>query len=122
MQNIEQIRLYLKRFAQQRDWEQFHFAKNLSMALSVEVAELLEHFQWLTPEQSDNLTEQNLHAVAEEIADIQMYLILLADRLNINILESVEHKTKINEQKYPVNLVKGSPKKYHQYLTQKQDD
>ena len=75
----------LRRFAEERDWEQFHSPKNLAMAMTVEVAELLEHFQWLTEEQSNHLPPEKKALVAEEIADIQIYLILMADKLEIDI-------------------------------------
>lgn len=115
MSEFEQIKLYLRDFAQQRDWTQFHSPKNLAMALSVEVAELLEHFQWLTEAQSAELSREQLRPIAEEIADVQLYLIRLADRLNIDIAQAVTAKTAINEAKYPVEKVKGSAKKYNQY-------
>lgn len=104
---LEELRSYLVDFAKKRDWQQFQHAKNLSMALSVEVAELVEHFQWLTPEESDILSTEKHREVAEEIADVQMYLVLLADRLNVDILQAASQKTLKNEQKYPVEEVKG---------------
>lgn len=115
MSDFKQLKLYLRDFAEQRDWTQFHSPKNLAMALSVEVAELLEHFQWLTEEQSLQLTDEQRQPVAEEIADVQLYLIRLADRLNIDISTAVTDKTAKNEAKYPVEKVKGSAKKYSEY-------
>ena len=105
----------LRAFAEERDWEQFHSPKNLSMALSVEVAELLEHFQWLTEEQSHNLPPHKLEEVASELADIQVYLIRLADKLNINLIKAVDKKLELNAQKYPADKVRGSSKKYTEY-------
>lgn len=105
----------LRRFAGERDWEQFHSPKNLAMAMTVEAAELLEHFQWLTEEQSKNLPPEKLGKIAEEIADIQAYLIRLADKLGIDIIESVRKKIKVNEAKYPADKVRGSSKKYDEY-------
>jgi dCTP diphosphatase len=85
------------------------------MALSVEVSELLENFQWLTEEQSYTLDQQQRAAVADEIADVQMYLARLADKLDINIGEVIEQKINKKEAKYSAELVKGSSKKYNQY-------
>ena len=85
------------------------------MALSVEVSELLENFQWLTEEQSHTLDAQQRAAVADEIADVQMYLARLADKLDINIGEAIEQKIVKNEDKYPADKVKGSSKKYTEY-------
>ena len=115
MQDLNQLQAYLRQFAKDRDWDQFHSPKNLSMALSVEVSELLENFQWLTEEQSYTLDQQQRAAVADEIADVQMYLARLADKLDINIGEAIEQKINKNEAKYPAELVKGSSKKYTQY-------
>ncbi len=93
----------MRQFAAERDWEQVHSPKNLVMAMSVEMAELLEHFQWLTEDASQQLDDQTLAAVADEIADVQIYLVRLADRLGIDILEATERKFHKNAQKYPVD-------------------
>jgi len=102
-------------FAAERDWQQFHSPKNLAMALSVEVGELLEHFQWLTTEQSGTLDEAAKIAVGKEIADAQIYLIRLADQLGIDIITEVEQKMLENADKYPADVVRGSAKKYSEY-------
>ncbi len=91
----------LGRFARERDWEQFHSPKNLSMALSVEVAELVEHFQWLTEAQSASPDAVDRGALAAEIADIQIYLVMLADKLGVDVEEAVEDKIAANAIKYP---------------------
>ena len=117
MQDLDQLQAYLRQFAKDREWDQFHSPKNLSMALSVEISELLENFQWLTEEQSYNLDEQQRAAVVDEIADVQMYLARLADKLNINIGEAIEQKIVKNEAKYPAEKVRGSSKKYSEYQT-----
>ncbi len=91
----------LREFAKARGWERFHAPKNLVMALSVEVAELLEHFQWLTPEESDSLGETKRAEVADEIADVQIYLLELADRLSVDVGEAVRGKMGKNAVKYP---------------------
>jgi NTP pyrophosphatase (non-canonical NTP hydrolase) len=110
--NIELIQKQLSEFAQDRDWEQFHTPKNLTMALSVEASELVEIFQWLTSEQSNNLTDKQMISVKEEVADIAIYLLRLCDVLDIDIESSVMDKIKVNSDKYPVNLSKGNAKKY----------
>ena len=109
------LRDRLKAFAQERDWEQFHSPKNLAMALIVEAAELLEHFQWLTPEQSESLDEDRRREVEFEMADIFIYLMRMCERLDVDLLEVVEEKIKLNEEKYPADKVRGSSKKYSEY-------
>jgi NTP pyrophosphatase (non-canonical NTP hydrolase) len=112
--NIKQIQEQLSEFASDRDWEQFHTPKNLTMALSVEASELVEIFQWLTPEQSSNLNDKQMNAVNEEVADVAIYLLRLCDVLDINLSDVVENKIKVNGEKYPVDLSKGNAKKYNQ--------
>lgn len=99
-------------FAQKRDWDQFHSPKNLAMALSVEVAEIVEHFQWLTPVESNNLEPAKLAEIKGEIADVMIYLIRLADRLGVDPVQAAEEKMQLNEKKYPVAKAKGSAAKY----------
>ena len=110
---LEAIKLRLQEFAKERDWDQFHSPKNFSMALVVECAELVEHFQWLTDEQSKHLTAETLDEVSLEMADIMIYLIRLADKLDINLLESVNRKIKLNAEKYPIEKSKGLATKYN---------
>lgn len=105
----------LRKFADERDWDQFHAPKNLVMALSVEAAELTEHFQWLTEAQSQNLDDDKLKEVAYEMADIYIYLVRLATKLNVDLPQFVEDKIILNEKKYPAEKVKGSSKKYTEY-------
>ena len=105
----------LRHFAAARDWEQFHSPKNLAMALSVEVAEITEHFQWLTEQQSHELDESKREQVAEELADAFIYLVRLSDQLKIDLLEAANKKLAINEQKYPADRVRGSARKYSEY-------
>lgn len=105
--NLHDLALALRRFAAERDWDQFHSAKNLAMALSVEVAELLEHFQWLTQEQSLHLSPDTRRQVREEAADVLIYLVRLADRLDIDLLAAAEDKMARNAEKYPVALSRG---------------
>lgn len=101
-------------FAKERAWEQFHSPKNLASALIVEAGELLEHFQWMTEEQSRMLPPEKLEAVGGEIADVLLYLIQLSNVLGIDPVKAAHAKIQINSQKYPVGLAKGSSKKYDQ--------
>ena len=112
MSELEKIKLRLREFAEDRDWEQFHSPKNLSMALSVEISEVVEHFQWLTEEQSRNLPKDKLEDVATELADTFIYLIRLADKLKIDLLAAAQNKLEVNEQKYPVGKANGTARKY----------
>ena len=113
--DFHDLKTRLQGFADQRDWEQFHSPKNLAMALSVEVAELLEHFQWLSEGESRNLSPASRNEVAQEIADVQIYLVRLADKLGIDILQAAEAKIQENEAKYPISRAKGSARKYSRY-------
>jgi NTP pyrophosphatase (non-canonical NTP hydrolase) len=112
-QELESIKLRLQEFARERDWDQFHSPKNFSMAMIVECAELVEHFQWLTDEQSKNLSAETLDEVSLEMADIMIYLIRLADKLDVDLLETVNRKIKLNAEKYPVDKAKGLATKYN---------
>ena len=110
--SIEELRAALQRFASDRDWDQFHSPKNLAIALSVEAAELLEHFQWTPEAESEVLTPDQHGKVREEIADVLLYLIRLADKLNIDLLAAASDKIQVNAAKYPVDKARGSSKKY----------
>jgi len=112
---LKKFQTEFRAFVAERDWDQFHTPKNLAMALSGEVGELLEHFQWLTPEQSANLPEETKSAVEQEIADVQIYLAALADQLGIEIGTAVERKMAVNTAKYPADQVRGSARKYSAY-------
>jgi dCTP diphosphatase len=105
----------LRAFAEVRDWDQYHSPKNLSMALMVEVAELMEHFQWLTEAQSGNLGADKKVVVAEELADILLYLVRLSDKLDVDLPKAALHKLEKNAVKYPAEKVRGSSKKYSEY-------
>ena len=108
--NIEEIQARLADFAKERDWEQFHSPKNLSMALAGEVGELLEIFQWLTEEQSrkSSLTDDQLAAATEELADILIYALRLADRLDINLEDAISKKIDKNALRYTVEASRGN--------------
>jgi len=112
MDTLETLKASLREFVAERDWEQFHSPKNLSMALTVEAAELLEQFQWLTEAQSRSLTDERRAAVEQEIADIQIYLVRLADTLDVDIGRAVATKMELNAQKYPVEMARGNAQKY----------
>jgi NTP pyrophosphatase (non-canonical NTP hydrolase) len=106
------LRDALRGFAAERDWDQFHTPKNLAMALSVEAAELLEHFQWLTAEQSQTLDRTTLARVREEMADVLLYLVRLADRLDIDLLAAARDKMTLNAERYPLDKARGNSRKY----------
>ena len=102
----------LRTFAQEREWGPFHTPKNLACALSVEAAELLEHFQWLTDAQSQALKDDKKSEVAAEAADVFLYLLQLCDKLNIDLMDAAQRKLLTNAEKYPVDKARGSAKKY----------
>lgn len=115
MNEFEDLKQRLVEFARDRDWEQFHSPKNLSMALIVEAGELLEHFQWLTQDESYKLSPEKLKAVELELADILIYLTRIAGKLNVDLFAAALKKMDLNEQKYPAETVRGSAKKYTEY-------
>lgn len=108
---LDELKRRLQEFARARDWEQFHSPKNVSIALIVEAAELVEHFQWLTEEESFRLSPEQLRAVEEEIADVFIYLTRLADLLGVDLLVAADRKIALNEKKYPADAVRGSAQK-----------
>ena len=112
--NITKIQNQLIRFASERDWEQFHTPKNLSMALSVEASELVEIFQWLNVEESNSPAQRQIEEINSEVADIAMYLLRFCSVLGIDLEKAIERKLERNAQKYPVNLSKGNAQKYNQ--------
>ena len=105
----------IKKFRQERDWGRYHSPKNLVMALSVEVAELVEHFQWLTQEESRNLPDDKLDQVRDEIGDILIYLANLSEKLGIDPVQAAHAKIEKNQIKYPAEIVKGKHSKYSEY-------
>lgn len=113
--SLELLRDRLREFAKERDWDQYHTPKNLSMALIGEAAELIEHFQWVDGAQSHILTEKVRPSVEEELADILIYLVRISDKLEIDLYTAVARKIAINEMKYPAEKVRGSAKKYTEY-------
>jgi dCTP diphosphatase len=109
---LRELRDALRHFAGERDWDQFHSPKNLAIALSVEAAELLEHFQWVSDKDSTLLTSEQLEKVREEMADVLLYLVRLADKLDVDIVQAAALKIKRNTEKYPVDKARGNSKKY----------
>ena len=112
MTEVEALRNQLREFAEERDWDQFHSPKNLAMALAGEAGELLENFQWLTEEQSRRPSPEVLAAAGEEIADVLLYLIRLADKLGIDPIDAARRKMVANAGKYPVHKARGTARKY----------
>ncbi|WP_024327445.1 nucleotide pyrophosphohydrolase [Thioalkalivibrio sp. AKL19] len=111
-QALEELASRVEAFVTERDWAQFHSPKNLSMALAGEVGELIEHFQWLTQEQSRALSGEARESVRQEIADVQIYLLLLARKLDIDLVEAASDKLEMNARKYPVEKAHGNARKY----------
>jgi dCTP diphosphatase len=112
MDDLRALRDRLDRFVAERDWDQFHTPKNLAMALIAEAAELLEHFQWLTPEESRALPETVRAEVELEIADVLLFLLRLCDKLDIDPLQAATKKLDLNARKYPVDKARGRATKY----------
>ncbi len=109
---LDQIRA----FNTERDWDQYHSPKNLAMALMIEAAELAEHFQWDTTEESRCPAPDKRPAIEEEVGDVFIYLLNLADKLEIDVLEAARKKLETNRQKYPVKKVRGKKEKWTEYL------
>jgi dCTP diphosphatase len=109
---LSSLREKLRRFARERDWDQYHSPKNLAAALCVEAAELLEHFQWCTDNESKALPAGQLAEVQEEMADVLLYLVRLADKLDVDLFEAANNKIVLNAKKYPVDKARGNNRKY----------
>jgi NTP pyrophosphatase (non-canonical NTP hydrolase) len=115
IESLESLRDRLRDFASERDWDQYHTPKNLSMALIAEAAELVEHFQWVDGDKSHLLEDKTRQSVEEELADILIYLVRISDKLGVDLYDAVERKIEINGKKYPADKVRGSAKKYTEY-------
>jgi len=113
--DLLRLRAIVRQFVDERDWDQFHTPKNLASALSVEAAELLEHFQWLQSGRLDELGAAKLQEVRHEMADVLVYLVRLADKLDVDLFQAVEEKMVLNRAKYPAELVRGDMRKYDEY-------
>jgi dCTP diphosphatase len=112
MDHLDKLRSQLQKFAAERDWDQFHNPKNLVMALVAEAGELVEHFQWLSAQQAENLSAQTKSEVALEMADVLLYLLRLADKLDIDVVDAAEQKMVLNAEKYPIEKSKSKATKY----------
>ena len=108
---FETLRDQVRAFAREREWEPFHSPKNLASALSVEAAELLEHFQWMTEDESRALEPAQREEVTLEAADVLLYLVQLADKLGIDLFDAAQRKLAINALRYPVATARGSSRK-----------
>ena len=112
---LRELQQRVAAFAAARDWEPFHSPKNLAMALSVEAAELVEEFQWLTEEQSRALDAERRERVRLELADVFIYLLRIADKLGVDLVTAANDKIVLNEKKYPAERVRGDARKYTEY-------
>ncbi len=113
--NLGELAALIRAFARERDWEQFHTPKNIAMGVAIEAAELMEEFHWLTPEESARLAPQQLEAVRHEMADVLVYLVLLADKLGVDLYAAAAEKIALNAKKYPADTVRGKATKYDKY-------
>jgi dCTP diphosphatase len=113
--SLHDLRDRVNAFVAERDWAQFHTPKNLAMAMIVEAAELVEQFQWDTPDESKQLDEAKREAVSHELADTFVYLLRIAEVLSIDLVEAANKKIDLNALKYPVEKCKGSNAKYTEY-------
>jgi NTP pyrophosphatase (non-canonical NTP hydrolase) len=113
--DIKDLQSELREFSAAREWEQFHSPKNLAASISIEAAEIMEHFQWLSDEQSRQLSDDLKAKVGEEVADVFLYLLLLSDKLGIDPIKAAKSKIAKNGKKYPPQLAKGNHKKYTEF-------
>jgi len=113
--SLKDLRSRLQAFVDERDWQQFHSPKNLAMAMIVEAAELVEHFQWMTEQESRELTPEKKELVSQEIADTFVYLLRIAEVLEIDIIDAANRKLELNAKKYPAEKARGSNAKYTEY-------
>jgi NTP pyrophosphatase (non-canonical NTP hydrolase) len=113
--DLARLRALVREFVDERDWDQFHSPKNLASALTVEAAELLEHFQWLQNGRLDELGPDKLTEVRHEMADVLVYLVRLADKLEVDLMAAVQEKMVLNRAKYPAEQVRGDARKYYEY-------
>ena len=119
---MELLKAKIRKFVQERDWNKYHSPKNLAMGVSIEAAELLEVFLWLTEDESKALTEEQLTRVKHEIGDVMIHLTNLADKLGLDPIECALEKLELNRTKYPADIVKGSAKKYTEYKSDDKSD
>lgn len=112
MSDLSKLTKRALKFRDERDWEQFHTPKDIAMDISIEASEILEHFLWKTSEEAEEYIKSNKSAIADELCDTLHGILLMANKLNINLADAFEEKMKQNEKKYPVEKVKGKTLKY----------
>jgi len=113
--DLVELRELVRQFVDERDWDKFHTPKNLATALSIEASELLEPFQWLVSGEKAELSEASLTAIRHEMADVLVYLVRLADKMDVDLFQAVHEKMKLNREKYPAEKVRGDSRKYSEY-------
>ncbi|PCI61652.1 MAG: nucleotide pyrophosphohydrolase [Methylophilaceae bacterium] len=113
--SIDALRARVNQFVEERDWAQFHSPKNLAMAMIVEAGEVVEHFQWMTEEESRHLDAEMTEQVGQELSDTFVYLLRIADVCGIDLIDAANKKIDLNAEKYPIDKVKGSNAKYTKY-------
>ena len=113
--DLTELRDLVREFVNERDWDKFHTPKNLATALSVEASELLEPFQWLVSGAKDEIDEAKLTAIRHEMADVLVYLVRLADKMEVDLFQAVLEKMALNRAKYPADKVRGDSRKYSEY-------
>jgi len=114
MDKIKELTERIIKFRNDRDWKQFHNPKDVALSMVLEAGEVMEHFQWKDKEEVEEYLKQNKNDVAEEIADVLYYVLLMSHDLNIDIIEALDKKITKNESKYPVEKAKGNHKKYNE--------
>ncbi len=114
--SLKDLQVKIRKFCDDRDWDQFHNPKDLSISLSLEAAEVLEHFQWLSSTEMKSLSKVKINEVGDELADVFYWILLIANKLDINIVEAFNKKMLKNENKYPVEKSKGNSKKYTEHI------
>jgi NTP pyrophosphatase (non-canonical NTP hydrolase) len=115
MDKIEELTKRIIKFRDERDWKQFHNPKDVALSMVLEAGEVMEHFQWKDKEEVEEYLKQNKNDVAEEIADVLYYVLLMSHDLNIDITEALDKKLTKNESRYPIEKAKGNHTKYNKY-------
>jgi dCTP diphosphatase len=113
--SLNELRARVNTFVEERDWAQFHSPKNLAMAMIVEAGEVVEHFQWMTEQESKNLNAETREQVGQELSDTFVYLLRIAEVCGVDLIEAANKKIDLNAKKYPVEKCKGSNAKYTDY-------
>ena len=118
---IKQLQAAIIKFREARDWAQFHNPKDVALSLTLEAAEVVEHFQWKSAEEIEEYIETNKDEIAEELADVFYYVLLLCHDMNIDLVQALEDKMEKNEKRYPVDKSRGSAQKYTAYQDNDQE-